>query len=596
MRRESHPVTLLKIRITDLKGVQEVVVHEVAQDEATIGRAPGVEVVVANRQVSARHARIFRGVVVVDLNSTNGVFVGGTRVQEATLVPEGQFMLGTDLAVEVLAEVGDVGFVDEFDFEPTLISHPDEEPHAEDLPKAPALASAEAGEDGPRGASPMPREGPGTSGEISAEILEEVERLGSENAGLRRRLATLKKDIEAREAADSSSPQARLAHDAMQSVRDQNEALQARILVLEKEKGRADVEVAKQVLENRVAELESLRADLTADAERLRTQLEAVEQEKEQAAAAPSSDIFFKLQKEIQRLKSELAVSAAPAGSDASGDADGADGGSGALFFELREENTRLRKELEAAQGPTTEPATSDSEAAVAARVSELESELHRERMSKADMLAELAAMRQTAEGALAPSTPAVRPGSSSDVMALLRRAADEDVAQLPTDMGLPTAEFLSLELFRFVRQGEKVITRLAGGFMQIYNPQTVLPDTEKTLRELTIDLVNAGDDPGLRVAYTDYLEKLKKWLAVAVQVYPRAAESYAKKLRDDLSEESLTKKDPIPRLKRISGHAEGELWARATKVLNRLSDETVQDGVERLARGYAAEVIDGLD
>ncbi|MDG1048872.1 MAG: hypothetical protein P8R46_01570, partial [Planctomycetota bacterium] len=386
---------------------------------------------------------------------------------------------------------------------------------------------------------------------------------------------------EARESADADSPQARLAHDAMQGVRDQNEALQARVLELEKEKGRADVEAAKRVLEGRVAELESSKAELFAEVEKLQGQLENAQEGKAAAEASPASDIFFKLQGEIARLKKEL--------SDSKSEPKRGDESS-SLFFDLRTENEGLKKRLDQAaeEAPQEVPAEPDDPS----RVAELERELHGERMSKADMLDELANLRTRVESAGAPSIPAVSPGASSQALALLARAAREDVTELPTDVRLPTEEFLALELFRFVRHGEKVVTRLAGQFIQLYNPTTMLPGSERTLRELTEELVQTGDDANLRVEFTDYLGKLTEWLGAAIHAYPQAAEAYAFQLREQLSEASLTKDDPIPTLKRLSGQSEGELWERASKVLNRLSDETVRDGVESLAREMAEDFL----
>ncbi len=367
----------------------------------------------------------------------------------------------------------------------------------------------------------------------------------------------------------------------MQSVRDQNEALQARVLELEKEKGRADVEAAKRVLETRVAELESSKADLFAQVEKLQGQLGDAQEGKAAAEASPASDIFFKLQGEIARLKKELSdSSSAPETGDESS----------ALFFDLRTENEELKGQLEraAAQASPKVAAEPDDPS----RVAELERELHGERMSKADMLDELANLRTKVESAGTPSVPAAKPGASSRALALLARAAREDITELPTDVRLPNEEFLALELFRFVRHGEKIVTRLAGQFIQLYNPTTMLPGSEKTLRVLTEELVETEGDASLRGEFTDYLEKLTEWLGAAIHAYPQAAEAYAFQLREQLSEASLTKDDPIPTLKRLSGQSEGELWERASKVLNRLSDETVRDGVETLARKMAEDFL----
>jgi len=570
----------MKIRIITPGGEQGEAIHQCDGEQIVIGRSPDCDVTIPIRHVSSRHAMIVQGLAVIDLKSTNGIFVEGARIEDAAAVLGGKFMLGSE--VEVVIEADALPVEEEappVDFDATLLSGSESALDVTPMP----LRSEEP--DPPRATPetpiPIPSVKPAEASESDADLVAALERQRAESEDLRRRVESLKQDIEERENADADSPQARLAHDAMQSVRDQNEALQARVLELEKEKGRADVEAAKRVLEGRVAELESSKADLFAEVEKLQGQLEDAQEGKAAAEASPASNIFFKLQGEIVRLKKELADTRNGATEETE---------SGALFFDLREENERLKRRLEEATADASVEAP--TEPGDPSQVAELERELHAERMSKADMLDELAQLRSKAESTGAISMPTVRPGAASEALALLGRAAREDVTGLPTDVRLPTEEFLALELFRFVRHGEKVVTRLAGQFIQLYNPTTMLPGSERTLRELTEELVQTGDDANLRVEFTDYLEKLTEWLGAAIHAYPQAAEAYAFQLREQLSEASLTKDDPIPTLKRLSGQSEGELWERASKVLNRLSDETVRDGVERPAREMAEDFL----
>jgi DNA-binding NtrC family response regulator len=64
----------------------------------TLGSGPSAEIKVRDRAVSARHCRLGadeRGVVVTDLGSKNGVFVGGARVPAARLEPgTASFVIG----------------------------------------------------------------------------------------------------------------------------------------------------------------------------------------------------------------------------------------------------------------------------------------------------------------------------------------------------------------------------------------------------------------------------------------------------------------------------------------------------------------------
>jgi len=64
--------------------------------EALIGRAKECDVVLSDRHVSARHAKVLAGLVVIDLDSTNGTFVRGQRIRDAVVLREGSFRLGAD--------------------------------------------------------------------------------------------------------------------------------------------------------------------------------------------------------------------------------------------------------------------------------------------------------------------------------------------------------------------------------------------------------------------------------------------------------------------------------------------------------------------
>ncbi|MCC7381803.1 MAG: FHA domain-containing protein [Deltaproteobacteria bacterium] len=65
----------------------------IAGTRATVGRSATNDVVILRSQVSARHAQIIlgpRGFEVVDLKSTNGTWVNGTRVTGAAPVRPGE--------------------------------------------------------------------------------------------------------------------------------------------------------------------------------------------------------------------------------------------------------------------------------------------------------------------------------------------------------------------------------------------------------------------------------------------------------------------------------------------------------------------------
>lgn len=63
----------------------------------TVGRSPGADLVVDAALVSRLHCRLSAdepGIEVVDLNSTNGTFVNGKRVRQATLLAGDSLMVG----------------------------------------------------------------------------------------------------------------------------------------------------------------------------------------------------------------------------------------------------------------------------------------------------------------------------------------------------------------------------------------------------------------------------------------------------------------------------------------------------------------------
>ena len=71
-----------------------------ASGELLIGRHPSSDVVLSNRSVSRRHARlVFRDDkwIVQDLRSTNGTTVNGTRVGRCELRPGDHLLLGDEL-------------------------------------------------------------------------------------------------------------------------------------------------------------------------------------------------------------------------------------------------------------------------------------------------------------------------------------------------------------------------------------------------------------------------------------------------------------------------------------------------------------------
>jgi len=81
--------------------------HELKVDKTTIGRVEDNTFQIAEPSVSSHHCEVMlRGseVVVRDLNSTNGTFIGGEKVTEAVLKPGQTMRLGQ---IEVRLESGE---------------------------------------------------------------------------------------------------------------------------------------------------------------------------------------------------------------------------------------------------------------------------------------------------------------------------------------------------------------------------------------------------------------------------------------------------------------------------------------------------------
>src|SRR5690348_14999747 len=76
------------------------------EGKTTVGRAPGNTLVIEHDSISARHCEILRygrEVIIRDCASTNGIWVGATRVKGQTSISHGQRVrLGT---VEVRLEL-----------------------------------------------------------------------------------------------------------------------------------------------------------------------------------------------------------------------------------------------------------------------------------------------------------------------------------------------------------------------------------------------------------------------------------------------------------------------------------------------------------
>ena len=88
-----------------ITGADQDKVHPLESDILSLGSDPECDLVLCDRYVSARHALLLRkgvGYILRDLDSTNGTFIGDTRIGEAKLEPGGIFRLGeTEIRLEL---------------------------------------------------------------------------------------------------------------------------------------------------------------------------------------------------------------------------------------------------------------------------------------------------------------------------------------------------------------------------------------------------------------------------------------------------------------------------------------------------------------
>jgi len=539
----------MKLRITQPS--QKDVVIQLDADETVLGRAPGCDVLISHSCVSKRHARLMTGVVVVDLGSSNGTTVDGQRISAPTLLRGRPFRLGgenSDVCVEVESE------------DPNLEASAEYLRVRGDLDAERRRTAALAAE---VAALREADSGDKTDPETSSLVQD----LRGERDDLARRLDSLREEIEARDVEASEGLQARLAGEALAEAKSSNDKLRQRVAELEAQASGPTLEATKNALSARVGELEADLAESTETVRRLRGELE----ERKAEPAAMGSELFFKLQAENQRLRGELDEANSESGVAAPD-----------LFVQLQAENESLRDRiamLEVAEAPAApEPELGSGE------VQELKRENHNLRMSSADLAAELEKLR----------TPAPVPTGEADgdsITALLTSLAAQDVDHAPVLLQGPLAPFVTLELFRFLRKTERLVTRMAGGFLQLFDQRTILPDTAGNVRGLLSEVLVAPEDPDSREEFVAYVEELGRWLVVAIGANRRAAERFAEELKSELSERNLTAGEPIPKLKKFAGMHDAALWQRAAKQLKRLTPDIIEERLEKLTSTCAEEL-----
>jgi pSer/pThr/pTyr-binding forkhead associated (FHA) protein len=546
----------MKIRL--IQPGQPDVHAEVTGDSLTLGRSPECDVVVVQSYVSKQHLRILRGLVAVDLNSSNGTFLEGDRLEPVVALAPGQRLrLGPDeVYLEVLEEVG----------LPTAAEVPVELP-AEVSAEAEALQRRNDSlafelEEAKRG---------GEERVAQAEAKREAEEKRNEDLG--QRLESLKAELERQATDDSGSLSAKLAEDRRAEVQTRNEELEREIAALRESAVEATAD------EGMHGELEALRV--------LKREQEAKLQELQEQAQTPASDLFFQQQGEIRGLKEQIAELESGRGAEAPITPEVAPDPlpPSPPVEELQAENREIRQRNEGLSGEVSR---------LTGELASLRAKITEQAAIPAPPPPPVPAAVPAPVPAPVPAAVAPRPAPADEkgVRALMRAIAGADVeGRSPLFTG-SAEEFLTLESFRFLRQVEKIVTRMAGGFIQLYQLRTVLPDVEGTMRGLVEGILDDPTEREPREDLVQYIEELRKWLVVSLGAHRQAAERFADELKNDLGERSLTAETPIPAYKKIAGQGDAELWKRVNAYLRELTPDTVDDRLEKLARVAAQEIL----
>lgn len=85
-------------------------IYSVGKARVVMGRGQGCDIQLQDSEVSRRHAMLeVRGddAMLVDLGSTNGTFMEGTRIQRAPLASHQEFSLGTTTLMFIVTETAD---------------------------------------------------------------------------------------------------------------------------------------------------------------------------------------------------------------------------------------------------------------------------------------------------------------------------------------------------------------------------------------------------------------------------------------------------------------------------------------------------------
>ena len=171
---------------------------------------------------------------------------------------------------------------------------------------------------------------------------------------------------------------------------------------------------------------------------------------------------------------------------------------------------------------------------------------------------------------------------------ALLLQLIEDDCRDVPAQKSGTLTDFFTLESFRFLRDVESIVSRMAGELAGRSLDETILPNTAGNVMQRLADVAVAPDDTYAREQLTAYLTELKRWLLESVTAYQRASVRLIEDLRASLGPMQLAKNEPVPRVHKVLGLHEIVLWKRAQEALRDLTPDVIAERLDELAREAA--------
>ncbi|QDV04593.1 FHA domain protein [Planctomycetes bacterium Poly30] len=174
------------------------------------------------------------------------------------------------------------------------------------------------------------------------------------------------------------------------------------------------------------------------------------------------------------------------------------------------------------------------------------------------------------------------RPGKlvRDDELPLLGTLVADDFEKTEVPADSTATDLYIYEAFQFIRNAERIISKIAGGLTKEPSHHTALPDADKNFRQHMAELLVQRHDPATRADLHDYLNKVFEWLYAAVHCYQKAAIAVVDELKGELSRHSLLRTDLVPWHARLLGLERSALWDRAE---SRLEDWTQTHVIDRL-------------